>query len=115
MHYSSSTSRLQHYHPINHARESLGVRSDTSKARNVPVGSHVLNEASNRVAFGGLCLLHEAFDLESAQSMETSTRTHNTGTLLRPGTDFSRGIHFGIANVSDRVMYSLLRGSQLRE
>jgi len=88
---------------------------DSSKARHIPVSSHVLNEASNRIAFGGLCLLHEAFDLESAQSMETSTSTHNTGTLLRPGTDFSRGIHFGITNVSYRVVYSLLRGSQLGE
>lgn len=57
--------------------------SNASKARNVPVGSHVLNETSNRVALGGLCLLHEAFDLESAQFHEPHRQV-----LTTPGHSF---------------------------
>jgi hypothetical protein len=31
---------------------------------NIPISAHVLNESSNRVAFGALCLFNKAFDLD---------------------------------------------------
>jgi len=31
----------------------------------IPVSGHILNESSNRVALGALCLFDKAFDLEA--------------------------------------------------